>query len=168
MAFSDFTNKAQSGYETFRANTTSLGLGRGMAEFLRGLMPEGFNIRKLGPDGLMALKQELVAARPVFEAAGFDLAAVQLELTLSPRLLAFFHIRPGFNRENALAIKAEHPDSRIITTSLSALLRVAKWDAAMDEQDMPLQTITIDVSLAPGVHLSFQDAPKDGEDPDLF
>jgi hypothetical protein len=33
---------------------------------------------------------------------------------------------------------------------------------------MPLQTITIDVSLAPGVHLSFQDNPADGEEPDLF
>lgn len=162
MAFSDFTDKAQSGYEAFRANTS------GMGEFLRGLMPEGFNIRKLGPDGLISLKKELVAARPVFEEAGFDLAAVQLELTLSPRLLAYFHVRGDFNRDTAKAVMAAHSDSRIVNTSLSALLRTMKWEAAAEDQDMPLQTITIDVSLAPGVHLSFQDAPEEGEEPDIF
>ena len=162
MAFSDITDRAQIGYESFRANTS------GMGEFLRGLLPNNFHIRKLGPDGLMSLKKELVAARPIFEDAGFELAAVQLELTLSPRLLAFFHVRQDFDRIKAEAIKAEHADRTIVNTSLSALLRVANWEAANEEQEMPLQTITIDVSLAPGVHLSFQDSPPDGEEPDLF
>ncbi|TDI59454.1 MAG: hypothetical protein E2O92_07535 [Alphaproteobacteria bacterium] len=162
MAFSDFSDKTRSGYALFRANTSAMG------EFLKRILPDGFHIRKLGPEGLMSLKRDLVAARPVFEEAGFDLAAINLEMTLSPRLLAYFHILPNFNRDTAQAVMKEHSESRIVNTSLSALLRIASWETVASDYDMPLQTITIDVSLAPGVHLSFQDPPEEGEDPDLI
>jgi hypothetical protein len=162
MEFSEFTDKTRSGYASFRANTTAMG------EFLKRIMPTNFHIRKLGPEGLMSLKRELVEARPVFNEAGFSLAAVQLELTLSPRLLAYFHVLPNFNRDTARAVMNAHSDSRIVNTSLSALLRIAGWETVATDYDMPLQTITIDVSLAPGVHLSFQDPPEEGEEPDLI
>ena len=162
MAFSDFTDRTRSGYESFRANTSAMG------EFIKRIMPSNFHIRKLGPEGLMSLKRELVEARPVFEEAGFDLAAINLEMTLSPRLLAYFHVLPDFDRNTAEAVMSTHSDSRIVNTSLSALLRIASWDTVALDKDMPLQTITIDVSLAPGVHLSFQDAPAEGEEPDLI
>jgi hypothetical protein len=162
MEFSEFTDRTRAGYQSFRSNTSS------MSEFLKRIMPSGFHIRKLGPEGLMSLKRELVDARPVFREAGFALAAVNLEMTLSPRLLAYFHILPHFDRNTAKAVMNEHSDSRIINTSLSALLRIASWDTISEEEEMPLQTITIDVSLAPGVHLSFQDPPDEGEEPDLI
>ena len=122
----------------------------------------------MGPEGLIALKKELVAARPIFEEAGFDLAAVQLEMTLSPRMLAYFHITDHFDREAARAIHKANKDSPILNTAFSALIRTASWEAAAEEQEMPMQTITIDVSLTPGVHLTFQDDPPDGEEPDLI
>ncbi|GEM_PF-679355 len=162
MAFRQLTDKTRTGFDSLRSGTSA------MSDFIKRVMPSNFHIKKLGPEGLIALKKELVAARPIFEEAGFDLAAVQLEMTLSPRMLAYFHITDHFDREAAEAIHKANKDSPILNTAFSALIRTASWEAAAEEQEMPMQTITIDVSLTPGVHLTFQDDPPDGEEPDLI
>ena len=162
MPFRKLTERTISGYETLRAGTSA------MADFLRRVMPDNFNIRQLGPEGLMTMKREIVAARPIFVEAGFSLAAVELEMTLSPRLLAYFHVLDHFDRDTARAVHDANNENSAIAATLPGLMRIADWDPIRQEQDMPLQTITIDVSLTPGVHLSFQDNPPKGQDPDIF
>jgi len=51
MAFRQLTDKTRTGFDSLRSGTSA------MSDFIKRVMPSNFHIKKLGPEGLIALKK---------------------------------------------------------------------------------------------------------------
>ena len=94
------------------------------------------------------------AALPLLEEAGCRPSGVEVEITLPPKVVAYFATADV--SEVAIArITAEHPDKTLACAILKALATGARLQRAMNVGRLPASTLAVEIGLPPCLKLSF-------------
>jgi hypothetical protein len=109
-------------------------------------------------DAGMAKVREMLdlfnAALPLLEEAGCKPSGVEVEITLPPKVVAYF-ATSDVSQEAIARITAEHPDKTLACAILKALANGARLQRAMEVGRLPATTLAVELGLPPCLKLSF-------------
>ena len=94
------------------------------------------------------------AALPLLEEAGCRPSGVEVEITLPPKVVAYF-ATSDVSEEAIAHITAEHPDKTLACAILKALATGARLQRAMNVGRLPASTLAVEIGLPPCLKLSF-------------
>jgi hypothetical protein len=94
------------------------------------------------------------AALPLLEEAGCRPSGVEVEITLPPKVVAYF-ATSDVSEEAIARITAQHPDKTLACAILKALATGARLQRAMNVGRLPASTLAVEIGLPPCLKLSF-------------
>lgn len=108
-----------------------------------------------GLDQVTGVAADLNAALPIIKLAGYSLQGVTLQASLTPNIVAAFHVDAVITDEQAAAIEAEHADNGFAVTAIRMLRRAAKLQEHVTFGTLKPKDLSITLGLAPAVSLRF-------------
>ena len=94
------------------------------------------------------------AALPLLEEAGCRPCGAEVEITLPPKLVAYF-ATSDVSEEAIARITAAHPDKTLACAILKTLAHGARLQRAMNVSRLPASTLAVEIGLPPCLKLSF-------------
>ena len=106
----------------------------------------------------VAKVREMVArfneALPLLEKAGCRPSGLEVEITLPPKVVAYF-LTSDVSEEAIARITAEHPEKALACAILKALAHGARLHRAIEVGRLPASTLAVEIGLPPCLKLSF-------------
>ena len=96
------------------------------------------------------------AALPLLEEAGCRPCGVEVEITLPPKVVAYF-ATSDVSEEAIARITAEHPEKVLACAILKALVTGARLQKGMEVGRLPATSLAVEIGLPPCLKLSFGD-----------
>jgi len=96
----------------------------------------------------------LNAALPLLKQAGCAPSGVDVDIGLSPKVVANF-ATSDVSEEAIARITAENPDKKLACAILKALQQGARWQRAVEVGALRASTLAVEISLVPCLKMSF-------------
>lgn len=111
---------------------------------------------ELGVEKLKAVINEVTAAFPLFERAGFAIDEVQVEIGLAPKLMPRFRHVKDISVEEQQAIIDEASSKQLIQFMLISLFKSSKMKNLIQDPKLDFHAIEIDLTATPSVRGIFK------------
>lgn len=108
-----------------------------------------------GLEQVTGVAADLNAALPIVSLAGYSLQGVTLTASLTPNVVAVFHVDGEVTDERAAAIEAEHAESALAITIIRTLRRASKLQQRITIGSLKPKELSIAIGLSPSVSLRF-------------
>jgi hypothetical protein len=108
-----------------------------------------------GLDQVAGVAADLNTALPLVKQAGYSLQSVQLSASLTPTVVAAFHVDAEITDEQAAAIESEHADNTFALTIIRTLRHAAKLQRRISIGSLKPKELSISIGLSPSVSLRF-------------
>jgi hypothetical protein len=108
-----------------------------------------------GMEQITGVAADLNAALPVISQAGYTLHSVTLSASLSPSVVAAFHVAAAVTDEQVAAVEAAHPDSALALTIIRTLRRASKLQEGLAFGALKPRELSISLGLSPSVSVRF-------------
>jgi hypothetical protein len=108
-----------------------------------------------GLDQVKGVAADLNAALPIVKLAGYSLQGVTLSASLTPSVVAAFHVDNAITDEHATAIETEHADNKLAVMIIRTLRRASKLQESIAFGSLKPKELSIAIGLSPSVSLRF-------------
>jgi len=95
------------------------------------------------------------AALPIVKLAGYTLGEVTVEIGLSPKIIASFHVAETISDEETDKVVADHAENKLATMLVRALHRAAKLQRSLTVGGLKPMALSVAVGLSPVVAIRF-------------
>ena len=116
-----------------------------------------FTEGELADAGVAKVREMLAlfnAALPLLEEAGCRPSGVEVEITLPPKVVAYF-VTSDVSEEAIARITAAHPEKKLACGILKALVTGARLQKVLEVGRLPASTLAVEIGLPPCLKLSF-------------
>jgi hypothetical protein len=108
-----------------------------------------------GLDQVAGVATDLNTALPIVKLAGYSLQGVTLSASLTPTVVAAFHVDAEVSDEQAAEIETEHADNTLAIAIIRTLRRAAKLQRSISIGSLKPRELSISIGLSPSVSLRF-------------
>jgi hypothetical protein len=103
---------------------------------------------------------ELAAASPHLQAVGYRVADLQLELSLTPRVIVELVKEAEASDEAFQAVLANHPDNRTLRTLVRMVQQANRVDRRVQPKGRRFRSLEVELGLPPAARMRYVDAPE--------
>jgi hypothetical protein len=108
-----------------------------------------------GLEQVTGVASDLNGALPVIKLAGYSLQSVTLSASLTPNVVAAFHVDAHLTDEQVAKIEADHADNGFALMIIRTLRRASKLQDGISFGTLKPKELSISIGLSPSVSLRF-------------
>jgi hypothetical protein len=113
-----------------------------------------------GIDKLKECLDEIAAASPHLQGVGYRVADLQLELSLSPRVIVELVKEAEVADEAFQAVLANHPDKKTLRTLVRMAQQANRVDRRVRPRGRRFRSLEVELGLPPAARMRYVDCPE--------
>ena len=111
---------------------------------------------------MMESLEKIQSAERVFEEAGYDLRAVELEMGFNPKVLAILKHESKISVRKKERLLKQHEEDKVLKTILTSLFKAEALEDKVHLQRLTFSEVHLEMGLVPAIHVLWEDKSTAG------
>ena len=111
---------------------------------------------------MMESLEKIQSAERVFEEAGYDLRAVELEMGFNPKVLAILKHESKISVRKKERLLKQHEEDKVLKTILTSLFKAETLEDKVHLQRLTFSEVHLEMGLVPAIHVLWEDKSTAG------
>ncbi len=106
---------------------------------------------------MMESLEKIQDAERVFEEAGYDLRAVELEMGFNPKVVAVLKHKTSVSSRKKERLLKQHENDKVLKTVLTSLFKAEALEDKVHLQRLTFSEVHLEMGLVPAIHVLWED-----------
>ena len=111
---------------------------------------------------MMESLEKIQDAERVFEEAGYDLRAVELEMGFNPKVVAVLKHKTSVSSRKKERLLKQHENDKVLKTVLTSLFKAEALEDKVHLQRLTFSEVHLEMGLVPAIHVLWEDKSTAG------
>jgi len=111
---------------------------------------------------MMESLEKIQDAERVFEEAGYDLRAVELEMGFNPKVVAVLKHKTSVSSRKKERLLKQHENDKLLKTVLTSLFKAEALEDKVHLQRLTFSEVHLEMGLVPAIHVLWEDKSTAG------
>ena len=111
---------------------------------------------------MMESLEKIQSAERVFEEAGYDLRAVELEMGFNPKVLAILKHESKISVRKKERLLKQHEEDKVLKTILTSLFKAEALEDKIHLKRLTFSEVHLEMGLVPAIHVLWEDKSTAG------